>query len=123
MNGDQFRQQGSNPDSAPFTGEEEQELCEQEMSDDDDDSSACSSQCRDPWPCHMGGGELSQAHAVIIGAGPGGMGPLIRAARTGKLTELLKKGLVWVDRRNSELFGSGQLGECPPSALWSVEGL
>jgi len=54
--------------------------------------------------------ESSLAHAVIIGAGPGGAGPLIRAAKTGKLTELLKKGVVWIDSRAIECFGGGALG-------------
>ena len=54
---------------------------------------------------------------VIIGAGPGGMGPLITAARKGKLRELLQKGVLWIDARPPELFGSGQLGNMDPERM------
>jgi len=46
---------------------------------------------------------------VIIGAGPGGTGPLVCAARRGQLDELLQRGLAIVDRRAA--LGNMVLGE------------
>lgn len=54
------------------------------------------------------GGQAGAYHAVILGAGPAGMGPLICAAQRGGLDALLAKGIAVVDRR--PVMGAGSLG-------------
>ena len=80
---------------------------------EDSDQESCSSQHPDEeWEYDQGNQEtVNHSNVVIIGSGPGGIGPIIRAARTGKLKDLLKKGCVWLDSRAPESFGSGNLGD------------
>lgn len=47
--------------------------------------------------------------AAILGAGPGGTGPLVCAAQRGRLAKLLDEGIVLADR--SGRIGAGELGQ------------
>ena len=50
------------------------------------------------------------AHVAIIGGGPAGIGPLVHAARTGRLDELLALGVAIFDNQPAACYGSGNLG-------------
>jgi hypothetical protein len=52
---------------------------------------------------------LSHFHAVVIGAGPAGTGPLVCAHQRGDLTRLLDAGVLFVDRGAS--MGHGSIGQ------------
>jgi len=49
-------------------------------------------------------------HVAILGGGPGGIGPLVRASRIGKLNALLKLGVAIFDKQPAEQYGNGSLG-------------
>ncbi|KAF7336525.1 Aminotransferase DegT [Mycena sanguinolenta] len=48
-------------------------------------------------------------HAIILGAGPAGTGPLVGAMRQGCYKEMLDKGVLWVDPRPT--MGAGNIGK------------
>lgn len=52
--------------------------------------------------------DATSASCLIVGAGPGGLAPLVAAAHVGKLQELLDAGVVIVER--GDKVGSGELG-------------
>jgi len=49
-------------------------------------------------------------HVAILGGGPGGIGPLVRAARIGKLNALLQLGVAIFDKQTADKYGNGSLG-------------
>lgn len=49
-------------------------------------------------------------HVAILGGGPGGIGPLVRASRIGKLNALLKLGVAIFDKQPADQYGNGSLG-------------
>lgn len=51
----------------------------------------------------------TEFHAIFLGAGPAGTGPLMSAMRRGDLDAFLARGILWIDERD-EMVG-GSIGE------------
>lgn len=54
--------------------------------------------------------DSAMVHVAILGGGPGGIAPLVRAARIGKLNTLLQLGVAIFEKQRPEKYGYGSLG-------------
>jgi len=80
-------------------------------------TSACGSRAKsrgaaDVGLCSIQGevGTDAVRRLIICGGGPGGIGPLVLAARTGRLNRLLRAGVIAMEQDSPETYGAGTLG-------------